>query len=224
MEFVELKNTAITPLNISGLSFTNGITYTFPEGTILPAQSFIVLSSNKSEFANLHNFEAFDQYIGHFSNGGEKVELSTSDGKIVFAFKYFDDEPWETDADGKGASLVSVKSNPTGDPNHYSYWQCSSNVHGSPNADDISSNIKEHLYNQISIFPNPIYKGENLTIKLLPKFVNFNIKIYNVKGILVANYKNKKSIPITNSYSIGTYFIIIESDNKIILTKKFIVK
>src|SRR5207248_850633 len=51
-EFIELKSVASTNLELSGLRFTNGISYTFPVGTFLAPGHFIVLVSNPTAFTN----------------------------------------------------------------------------------------------------------------------------------------------------------------------------
>jgi hypothetical protein len=45
-EFIELKNVASTNLELSGLRFTDGISFTFPVGAFLAPGQFVVLVSN----------------------------------------------------------------------------------------------------------------------------------------------------------------------------------
>src|SRR4029079_727412 len=50
-EFIELKNISTTKaLNLSGVSFANGITYTFPAGTSLAPSAYVVLTDNLQRF------------------------------------------------------------------------------------------------------------------------------------------------------------------------------
>src|SRR5215210_369539 len=45
-EFIELLNTDPTPVDVSGWSFTDGIGFTFPAGTIIGAGSTAVVAAN----------------------------------------------------------------------------------------------------------------------------------------------------------------------------------
>src|SRR5205085_8331844 len=51
-EFVELKNVAPTNLELSGVHFTDGISYTFPAGSFVAPGNVGVLVSNRAAFSN----------------------------------------------------------------------------------------------------------------------------------------------------------------------------
>ena len=51
-EFIELKNRGADELNLSGLAFTSGITFTFTNGTMLAPDGFFVLVRNPEQFTN----------------------------------------------------------------------------------------------------------------------------------------------------------------------------
>ena len=46
LEFVELFNSTDSVMDLSGWGFTKGITYTFPQGTSIGAQGYLVISAN----------------------------------------------------------------------------------------------------------------------------------------------------------------------------------
>ncbi len=48
LEFIELKNTGNSTLNLKGMRFVDGIDYIFPEDKVLKPQEFVVLASNGS--------------------------------------------------------------------------------------------------------------------------------------------------------------------------------
>ena len=54
LEFIELKNVGPVERDLGGLTFTNGIRFTFPRGTRLPAGAFAVLAANAAAFTNAH--------------------------------------------------------------------------------------------------------------------------------------------------------------------------
>lgn len=56
--------------------------------------------------------------------------------KIITTADYDDKDPWPTDSDGLGYSLVAAENNPTGNPSNKAYWRTSTHIHGSPGQDD----------------------------------------------------------------------------------------
>src|SRR5205085_4875759 len=66
-EFVELKNIGRTELDLSGIRFTNGISYVFPFGSRLAPSRFVVLVSNPEAFsARYPGVAPLGTYTGHF--------------------------------------------------------------------------------------------------------------------------------------------------------------
>jgi hypothetical protein len=77
-EFIELKNVASTNLELSGVRFTNGISFTFPVGTFVAPGQFVVLVSNPTAFTNKYPGVRVDGvYTNRLSNGDETVALTT---------------------------------------------------------------------------------------------------------------------------------------------------
>lgn len=160
LEFIELKNTGSMPMDLSGLSFTTGIYFTFPPGSILAPGSYAVLASDRDEFKNFYGFSPDYEYSGHLSNGGEQIVFVTGNNQTVFDFTWFDYLPWPVEADGQGYSLVSAEINPRGNPNDVSYWKVSSQINGSPKSDDqhsVTGTTELHASNifKFELYPNP---------------------------------------------------------------------
>jgi hypothetical protein len=137
-EFIELKNTGAEPLDLSGVHFTDGVTFAFPEGAVLGAGRFLVLVS---DFAAFHaKYPAvgvvFGAYEGNLSNGGERVALADAQGNELCAFAFDDAPPWPAAADGEGSSLVPVDPAAVGDPAAPEFWTASAWLGGSPGEDD----------------------------------------------------------------------------------------
>jgi hypothetical protein len=133
-EFIELKNTGSTPLNMSGFTF-EGITYTFPPGSIIAPDSFYILARSTGAFSNRYpGITVNGIYSGKLDDSGEKIRLHNSDNNTVVSVEYDDDPPWPLSPDGFGYSLVLA--NIVGDPDNSETWRASSNIHGSPGADD----------------------------------------------------------------------------------------
>ena len=133
-EFIELKNTGATPLDISGFYF-EGINYTFPAETTVAPGAFIVLARNEIAFTRRYpGLVNHGIYWGKLSDGGEKIRLRNGDGNTIISVEYDDDPPWALSPDGLGYSLVLA--DPSINPDDPSAWRASSSIHGSPGADD----------------------------------------------------------------------------------------
>jgi hypothetical protein len=144
-----LKNVASTNLELSGLYFTNGISYTFPVGTFLAPGHFFVLVSDPAGFTNRYPSVHVDGvYSGKLSNSGETLTLVHVNGAPIFSVKYGTQPPWPSSPDGTGFSLVPVNPNYDPDPSNPINWRASAIIGGSPGADDPSLNIPQVLVNE----------------------------------------------------------------------------
>jgi hypothetical protein len=133
-EFLELKNTGPTALNLSGFNF-EGITYAFPPGTVISPGGFYLLARNLNAFTNRYPaVTVHGVYTGKLDDGGEKIRLRNSDGNTIVSVEYDDDPPWPLSPDGLGYSLVLAEL--FGDPDRPETWRASGQRHGSPGTDD----------------------------------------------------------------------------------------
>ncbi len=140
-EFIELKNISGENLNISNLSFTDGITFDFAESEIseLNNEAYVVVVKSNSAFASLYNTNDIliaGEYEGKLANSGERIELKGSAGESIVAFVYSDD--WYPTTDGDGYSLVIE--NPYESTNLWNMkdgWRASYFTNGSPGRADI---------------------------------------------------------------------------------------
>ncbi|HNX67573.1 MAG TPA: lamin tail domain-containing protein, partial [Bacteroidales bacterium] len=159
LEFIELKNTGINSMNISGVTIDSAVYYRVPEGVILPPKAFYVIASKPESFYEYYGMNASGNFKGNLSNGGEFLLVYDRYGAPILSFTYSDDEPWPKDADGRGKSLVSAAYLPKGDPDNYKYWKTSQDNGGSPFADDGNSRVNDpaasELLKNLTIYPNP---------------------------------------------------------------------
>jgi hypothetical protein len=136
LEFIEVKNTGSTPIDLSGLSFTNGIQYDFPKGRVLQPGEFLVLGENEGHFQQRYGKKPFQVYLRKLSNDGERLTIRDALGARVFSVRYEPGAPWPVLANGHGFSLVPVDPNQNSNPDDPSNWRASASVGGSPGADD----------------------------------------------------------------------------------------
>lgn len=156
LEFIELKNVGAEELDLSGVRFSEGLSYTFPLGTRLAPGAFVVLVSDPAAFATRYPGVASDGvFSGRLSNAGERLTLVHAVGTPIFSVRYGDAEPWPVAADGAGFSLVPLQPNLNPDPDNPAHWRASSLVGGSPGRDDPPANVPEVWITEILTHTDP---------------------------------------------------------------------
>lgn len=104
--------------------------YTFPAGTVIGADEYLVVAQVPGLFSALHP-EAENVYgpaACEFDNSGDYVALMDPWGNELFAFTYDDQYPWPIGADGRGHTLELSDPNNPQDPSAW-YDGC---MFGSP--------------------------------------------------------------------------------------------
>ncbi len=150
LEFIELKNVGSQELDLSGIRFTNGIAYTFPNGTRLAPGAFYLLVQNTTNFAMKYPGVRIDGvFTNNLANSGEALALIHAAGAPIQQFSYDDQAPWPITADGGGFSLVPIAFNTSLDFNLPTSWRASSQVGGSPGTDDAPANIAAVVVNEV---------------------------------------------------------------------------
>jgi hypothetical protein len=220
LEFIEFKNIGETSINLSGLVLDSAVYYEFPGNAVLGPKNFFVVVSKPTKFFEYYGKIASGNFQGNFSNGGEEVLLTDSQGEEIIHFYYLDDSPWPIRPDGFGYSLVSSEFNPQGDPNDPMYWRASLLVDGSPFKDDdgLSGIYTPEIItgNNIKIYPNPTSDYIVVSIDSPEEYIQLDIKLYNINGMLVyqAIEENNTTVNLKNiGLSQGIYFIRIETDD-----------
>lgn len=159
LEFLEFKNVGTNTLNLSGLMFSAGVTFTFTNGTLLAPGEFFVLARNASAFAAKYpGVPIQGVYSGQLGNGGETITLSFPGGGNVFSVMYGNRAPWPITPDGLGFSLVQKQPGLSQAPDDGAKWRASSLAGGSPGADDPAPNIAPIVINEILTHTDPPQK------------------------------------------------------------------
>lgn len=105
-QWVELYNRSAGPVDLSDWAFSEGISYLFPSGTLLPAGGYVVVAWNPAAFAARHpGLTALGPFSGSLSGKGETLSLSDANENIVNSVRYGDGGLWSEWADGGGSSL-----------------------------------------------------------------------------------------------------------------------
>ncbi len=133
-DWIELHNYGSLPLDITGWSLKDqddNDAFTFPLGTIIPANGYIVIAADLSDFGQ--SYPAVSNVIGpigfDLSNSGDQIRLFDAYGQLFLSFYYSDLLPWPVQADGQGFTC-ELTSN-TANPNNGSSW-FSGCIGGSP--------------------------------------------------------------------------------------------
>ena len=124
-EFIELMNISSQPVQLAGVRFSAGLTYTFPPASELGEGSRMVLSPA--------------EYHGNLDNGGEQITLLDATGSTIESFSYNDRAPWPGAPDGQGPSLVRIAPREKLDPDLPSSWRSSSRAGGNPGSSDATT-------------------------------------------------------------------------------------
>ncbi|MEN6425583.1 MAG: lamin tail domain-containing protein [Phycisphaerales bacterium] len=140
-EFIELRNIGSTTLDLTGVSFEDGIAFSFRGSRMesLPSGGFVLVVQNEAAFASRYGEElagrVAGQYDGKLANNGETLHLVDFWDGTIAEFGYSDDWFPSTDGDGFSLTLADPQRDPAawGEP---ASWRPSATVGGSPGWDD----------------------------------------------------------------------------------------
>ena len=142
VEFVEVKNIGDDPLDLSGVQFTNGIRFSFDKGkfnTLFPGEYAVLVGSQSLKGAGFDEQEinVAGKYEGDL-NQQETIRLADKDDETILEFNYDDDWFALTDDEDILPWTLSVLDEHADREawNSDSNWRLSSQLKGSPGADD----------------------------------------------------------------------------------------
>ena len=110
-EFIELYNQGRESVDLSGWSFSRGVTFTFPAGTMMAPDSFLVVVQDIDTFRRtfpLADAPLAGPYEGQLDNGGERITLKNARDVTIDDLRFSDQSPWPVKPDGLGASLELI--------------------------------------------------------------------------------------------------------------------
>ena len=141
-EFIEVANTGLTPIDLSGMVLNTGAAATVANGTTLAAGARGVFVKNAAAFRQRYGPSAqiLGEYTDYLSNSGERVTLyDANSGTNIFDVTYVDS--WYPTTDGNGYSLVVKDLAPSQAVATVlgvaTAWRASVSVGGTPGLDDV---------------------------------------------------------------------------------------
>ncbi|MCW1883585.1 lamin tail domain-containing protein [Luteolibacter flavescens] len=162
-EWIELKNSSATPVNLDGVKLMDGkpvTAVTLAPFTLAPGERALIVK-NPAAFAERYGSAAAARIAGRWtgsanlSNSGEEILLVNRMGTTIANFEYGDSGDWPVRADGPGSALAYTGTTHTAaDYANPANWAASTSVHGSPGIDPAappsSVVINELLANPVS--------------------------------------------------------------------------
>ena len=184
-EFIELKNIGDENLDLTYVSFVDGITFDFGNSSVssLGPGEFVLVLKNRAAFQLRYGTNISPRIAGEYtnklSNDGEKISLIDFWNGTIAEFEYNDGRGWPLSPDGGGHSLVPLDSALVGEPdgslNYGSNWRASTYIGGSPGRDDSEP--------VIDVVLNEIMAHTNYSNPLYPEYESNDwIELYNTTG------------------------------------------
>ena len=184
-EFVELRNIGDESIDLTFVSFVEGITFDFGLGRIMSLlpDEFVLVVKNEAAFTSRYGLSMSDriagEYSGNLSNSGESITLEDFWNGIIVKFEYNDGRGWPLSADGGGHSLVplddAIPGEPDGSLNYGGNWRASTYIGGSPGLDDTGT--------VTTIVLNEIMAHTNYSDPQHPQYDSRDwIELYNTTG------------------------------------------
>lgn len=140
-EFLELKNTGASLINLAGMKFTNGIEFAFSGGSLAVGQRALLVK-NPAAFVSRYGAGPVitGTYLGSLDNNGERLTLVGPMLEVVQNFRY--EGSWQPITDGVGFSLVPEREDTPGqDWNNPINWRPAGVLGGSPGAADPGATV-----------------------------------------------------------------------------------
>ena len=162
--YVEIKNLDNHDIVVGGWRFDQGLNLIFPSGLTLPVNGYAVFAEFKSLVDSFYHIQSIDYDNSTLSNSGENIAITNSLGQLIDSVHYDIVAPWDTLANGYGASLVLCdESSDNDDPAN---WSAATNVQGAWNNTVITGNPMNNctmsagindIINPmfVEVFPNP---------------------------------------------------------------------
>ena len=219
--FVEIYNTSTGyAFDLSGWRLS-GADFTFPPGTVLGANSYVVIASDRVVFAAVYGgtVPVVGDFKGKLANSGETLELvkpgaSPDLDEIIDRVNYDSTAPWPAAANGIGASLQLI--DPTQDNNRVANWTAI-NTNDPPSLRRSTPGTMNSVRSTLAPFP-PLWLNEILPNNLSGATDRFGhrhpwVELYNggtsalsLNGLFLANnYTNlvQRAFPAGSSIDAG---------------------
>ncbi len=135
-EFIEIFNpNTASSINLDGVQLVNGVRFDFDDFDLLPGERAVIVEDRNAFIARYGDSATIlGEWGGALSNNGEEITLLDSSMNEIMSVNYTNEEPWYSEADGEGFSLVlddpaNTPINELGQPQS---WRPSTDLGGTP--------------------------------------------------------------------------------------------
>jgi hypothetical protein len=105
-EWIELYNRGAAPVDMSGWKLSDAVDFTFPAGTVLGPDQYLVISKDSAGLATKYpSATILGNYSGSLSHSDELIQLLDAVGNPADEVHYYDGKPWPGAADAGGSSM-----------------------------------------------------------------------------------------------------------------------
>lgn len=239
-DWVEFYNNSGMSLDLSGWQFKDeddAHIFAFPSGTVLPADSFLLLCRDTTVF-NVF-FPGLPNITGNMdfglSGSGELLRVYERGGFLVDSVRYSDSAPWPQQPDGGGPTLSLV--HPDSDNGIAGSWGYSAQTGGTPGKPNqtitaINTDQEAEIPHSFWVsqnYPNPFNPVTTFQYSI-PRKTGISIRIFDNAGRLVAESAIDRLNPGRYIYqwqphvsvASGVYFAVFKMDSQNISIRKMI--
>lgn len=178
-EFIEIHNATTDPIDISAYQFTEGVSFTFPNNTILAPKSYAIIARDPDLYGHLA-CQVFQWTSGSLDNLGEHLQLVNEEGQIVDEVSYSNLAPWPSLPAGSGPSLHLIEAYLTND--QAQNWEAA--VAGGTACDATITDIVQLKRSEPiswTLYPNPV--NTTLYLELSAKYPETGqVSVLNLVG------------------------------------------
>ena len=121
VEFIELYNAGTNSADLSGWYFSSAIDFSFPEGTAMAANAYLVVAQSPVAYQKKFGVASLGPWAGLLSSEGERIILRNRLGAVEDEVEYQLGFPWPTVGDPPGYSIELM--NPALDNNLGGSWR-----------------------------------------------------------------------------------------------------
>jgi len=170
-EYVELYNKGANTVQLDGWAFTSGIDYSFPEGTELLPDNYLVVAKDPTFLAGVYAHLTLGEnlvgpYTGGLNDHSDSIQLaypieyklpgtqqSETYSVIADEVTYYDGGRWPHWADGQGASLELRDAHSNNNtPNAWAASRETDKTQWHPFSYAISAGDRQYTHDQVTIF------------------------------------------------------------------------
>jgi len=135
LEWAELQNQMAVDVDISHWRLDGGISFRFPEGTMIRAGGYMLVAVSPSTLMAATGLtNALGPFIGRLSNAGEELRLRDNNNRVMDEVTYGVEGDWPVAPDGAGPSLARRRANVRGSDSQN--WLASTQLGGTPGAEN----------------------------------------------------------------------------------------